>query len=52
MDAAGRHAALRDAVITAEVFLKLVPLLADKGITTLGQAIEAARTTYYARVKY
>jgi len=52
VDAAGRHAALRDATVTAEVFLKLVPLLADKGICTLGQALEAARTTYYARVTY
>jgi DNA polymerase-3 subunit epsilon len=52
VDATGRHAALRDAMVTAEVFLKLVPLLADKGIRTLGQAIEAARKTYYARLKY
>jgi DNA polymerase-3 subunit epsilon len=52
VDATGRHAALRDAMVTAEVFLKLVPLLADKGIHTLGQAREAARKTYYARLKY
>ncbi len=52
VDATGRHAALRDAVVTAEVFLKLVPLLADKGIRTLAQAREAARSTYYARLKY
>ena len=52
VDAGGRHAALRDAMVTAEVFLKLVPLLADKGIRTLGQALEAARKTYYARLKY
>jgi DNA polymerase-3 subunit epsilon len=52
VDATGRHAALRDALVTAEVFLKLVPLLADKGIRTLGQAREVARKTYYARLKY
>jgi DNA polymerase-3 subunit epsilon len=52
VDAKGRHAALRDAMVTAEVFLKLVPLLADKGIRTLGQAREAARKTYYARLEY
>jgi DNA polymerase-3 subunit epsilon len=52
VDATGRHAALRDALLAAEVFLKLVPLLADKGIHTLGQAREAARKTYYARLKY
>lgn len=48
----GRHTALGDAMVTAEVYLKLVPLLADMGIHTLGQARAAAQKTYYARVQY
>ncbi|MFP5467104.1 MAG: exonuclease domain-containing protein [Gammaproteobacteria bacterium] len=48
----GRHTALGDAIVTAEVLLRLIPLLAEKGIHTLGQAREAAERTYYARLKY
>jgi DNA polymerase-3 subunit epsilon len=48
----GRHTALGDAIATAEVYLRLIPLLADMGIRTLRQAREASRKTYYARLKY
>jgi DNA polymerase III subunit epsilon len=48
----GRHTALGDAMVTAEVFLKLVPLLAERGIHTLGQALEVSQKTYLARVRY
>ena len=48
----GRHTALGDAITTGEIFLKLIPLLAEKGIYTLAEARRASQKTYYARSKY
>lgn len=48
----GRHTALGDAMVTAEVFLRMLPLLAGMGIRTLGEAREAERQTRYARLRY
>ena len=48
----GRHTALGDAMVTAEVLLRLIPLLQAMGIHTLRQAREASQKTYYARLKY
>jgi DNA polymerase-3 subunit epsilon len=34
------------------VFLRMLPLLADMGVTTLGQARAASQRTPYARIHY
>jgi DNA polymerase-3 subunit epsilon len=47
-----RHDAFGDAVATGEVFIKLIPLLNEKGIFTLKDALAASQRTYYARLKY
>jgi DNA polymerase III subunit epsilon len=48
----GRHTALGDARVTAQIWLQLIPLLQAMGIQTLGEARVAAEQTYYARLKY
>ena len=46
----GRHTALGDALLTGEVFVRLLTLLEQRGIGTLGEAMAAARATYQARL--
>ena len=46
-----RHTALGDALTTAAIFLKLIPLLAAKGIHTIKDARQASQKTYVARQK-
>ncbi len=48
----GRHTALGDALLTGEILLKLIALLAEQGIATLKQAREASQRTYHARLRY
>ena len=46
----GRHTALGDALVTAEVFVALAVLLRRRGVRTLGEAVELAQRSYQARV--
>ena len=39
-------------MVTAEVFQKMLPLLAERGIHKLGQARAAAQKTMFARLAY
>lgn len=48
----GRHTALGDALMTAEVFAGMVPLLRAKGYRTLGEVLRACARLPLARLKY
>jgi DNA polymerase-3 subunit epsilon len=48
----GRHTALGDALVTAEILLKLIPLLKAQGIHTLEEALIASSQSPFAKIKY
>jgi DNA polymerase-3 subunit epsilon len=48
----GRHTALGDAIMTGEIFLRMLPLLAERGLVTLRDAREASRRIVLAHADY
>jgi DNA polymerase-3 subunit epsilon len=48
----GRHTSLGDALVTAELFLRFLPLLEAQGLETFGQVQKAEKETFYARLEY
>lgn len=44
IEVTGRHTALGDSLVTAEIFLQLLSLLEGTGVDTLGQAIDASNS--------
>ena len=48
----GRHTALGDAIVTAEVLVRLIPLLEAAGVQTLEEAIQASASSPLAKLKY
>ena len=42
----GRHTAVGDAITTGELFLKLVPLLEERGIRSLGEAMRVSENMW------
>ena len=48
----GRHTALGDSIVTAEVLNKLIPLLEAQGVVTLEDALLASERSAFAKIGY
>jgi DNA polymerase-3 subunit epsilon len=48
----GRHTALGDAIVTAEILVKLLPLLEANGVLTLEDAIQVSAASPYAKLSF
>ncbi|MDV7341431.1 exonuclease domain-containing protein [Terasakiella sp. A23] len=47
----GRHTAIGDALVTAGIFQRMIPMLKARGIVTLNDAIEASKTIVEVRAQ-
>ena len=49
VEVVGRHTALGDSLVTAQIFLQLLDLLEERGITTMGDALDASKKIFEIR---
>lgn len=49
VEVVGRHTALGDSFVTAQIFVKLLDLLDERGIKTLGEALDASKKMFEIR---
>jgi len=52
IEVVARHSAVGDALVTADIFVKMLPMLAERDIRTLREARNASERTRYAQLRY